>query len=50
MNFEEWLKAVPGSFIREDSPPYRANQNETVPEGLLQPEPLSQLLQNIPLP
>ena len=49
------LRMVPnqrafGSFVKEDSPPYRANQNETMPEGLLKPEALSQLLQDVPTP
>ena len=39
-----------GSFLKEDSPAYQANQNEAMPESPLKPEELSQLLQDIPLP
>jgi four helix bundle protein len=39
-----------GSFLKEDSPPYPADQREAAPASSLNPEPLPQLLQNVPLP
>jgi four helix bundle protein len=39
-----------GSFLREDSPPYPAEQNEAPPTSSLQPEALPQLLRDVPLP
>jgi four helix bundle protein len=38
-----------GSFLREDSPAYRPNQNQTVLETPRKPEALSPLLQDIPM-
>ena len=39
-----------GSFLKEDSPAYRANQNQAMLESLLKPEALSRLLQDVPMP
>jgi four helix bundle protein len=39
-----------GSFLKEDSPSYPAEQNEAPPASSLQPEALPQLLQDVPLP
>jgi four helix bundle protein len=39
-----------GSFLKEDSPAYRANQNQAMLESPLEPEELSWLLQDVPMP
>ena len=39
-----------GAFLKEDSPPYPAEQPEAAPASSLLRESLPQLLQNIPLP
>ena len=39
-----------GSLLKEDSPAYLAEQNEAALATRLQPEALSELLQNIPMP
>ena len=39
-----------GSFLKEDSPAYRAQPNQTMLEPPLKADALSQLLQDIPMP
>ena len=39
-----------GSFMKEDSPAYRANENQAMLEDPLNPEALALLLEDVPLP
>ena len=39
-----------GSFMKEDSPAYRANENQAMLEAPLNPEALAPLLQDVPMP
>ena len=39
-----------GSFLKEDAPAYRPELNQAMPASPLQPEALSQLLQDVPMP
>jgi four helix bundle protein len=39
-----------GAFLKEDPPPYRPELNQAVPASPLQSEPLSGLLQDVPMP